>query len=294
MIGSKRSKIVRGSAFAAGLLAAVTVWQNVRVKLTRYHIRSVNLPSAFHGFRIALLSDIHSRDFGQNQEQLLRRIRAAKPDLILVAGDWVDARHGTLETCLQQARLLRQIAPVCGVYGNHELRRIRQTGKDPLRAAFSRAGVQMLHTSSTRVEKDGMYINLLGIEDPAELPEKPTRQQMTQAVDEMLSRVTHGIQPDDFTILIAHRPEFLRIYARYPIDLVVAGHAHGGQVRLPGVGGLFAPGQGLFPKFTGGCYRENRTEMIVSRGLGGYAPVRVFNMPELVVITLRAEGMERK
>lgn len=284
----KKHMLVRGSAFAAGLFAAVTVWQNVRVKTTRYHLTAENLPSAFDGFRIALLADIHSRDFGENQEQLIRRVRAAKPGLILLAGDWVDARRGSLETCLEQARRLRPIAPICGVYGNHELRRIRQEGRDNMRAAFARAGVQMLHTSGTRVEKDGMYINLIGVEDPAELPEKPGRQQMVRAVDEMLARVTHGVQPDEFTILIAHRPEFLSVYAKYPIDLVTAGHAHGGQVRLPGLPGLFAPGQGLFPKYTGGRYDENGTAMIVSRGLGGRAPVRIFNMPELAVITLHA------
>ena len=99
----------------------------------------------------------------------------------------------------------------------------------------------------------------------------------------------NGVLPDEFTILIAHRPEFLSIYARYPIDLVCAGHAHGGQVRLPGVGGLFAPGQGLFPKYTGGKYTEGQTTMVVSRGLGGReAPVRIFNMHEMVVMTLKA------
>lgn len=278
--------LMRGSAFAAGLLAAVTVWQNVRVKTTRYRLIADHLPSSFYGFRIALLSDIHSRNFGEKQEQLLRRVRAIKPDLILIAGDWVDAKYGNLEDCLEQARLLRRIAPVCGVYGNHERRRIQREGRDLLAAAFAKAGVQMLHTSGTRVEKDGMYINLIGVEDPATLPEKPSRKQMVQAMEEMLARVTHGIGPDEFTILVSHRPEFLTVYANYPIDLVVAGHAHGGQVRLPGVGGLFAPGQGLFPKYTGGRYDEQDTAMIVSRGLGGHAPVRIFNMPELVVITL--------
>ena len=117
------------------------------------------------------------------------------------------------------------------VYGNHELRRIAASGRDEIGPALERAGVQLLHTSGTRVEKDGAFINLIGVEDPAGLPERPRRSQMTQAVDEMLARVTHGVAPDEFTILLAHRPEFLTLYAGYPIDLVTAGHAHGGQVQ---------------------------------------------------------------
>ena len=99
------------------------------------------------------------------------------------------------------------------------------------------------------------------------MPNHPRKKEMANAMDEMLGRVMNGVLPDEFTILIAHRPEFLSIYAKYPIDLVCAGHAHGGQVRLPGVGGLFAPGQGLFPKYTGGEYNEDQTTMVVSRGL---------------------------
>lgn len=284
----KRKQFMRGGAFAASLFAAVTVWQNVRIKSTHYQLYAENLPSAFRGYRIVLLTDIHSRNFAENQEQLIRRVRAARPDLILVAGDWADAHIGHLETCFTQARLLRQIAPVYGVYGNHELRRIRQAERDTLAAGFARAGVQMLHTSGTRVEKNGMYLNLIGVEDPAERPQKNKREQMIQSMDEMLSRVTTGIQPDEYTILLAHRPEFLSVYAAYPIDLVVAGHAHGGQIRLPKVGGLFAPGQGFLPRYTGGLYHEKQTNMIVSRGLGGHAPVRIFNSPEVVLITLHA------
>ncbi|MGN1007337.1 MAG: metallophosphoesterase [Butyricicoccus sp.] len=277
------------AACAAGVFTAFTVWQNIRVKTTFYDLHAENLPSAFDGFRIALLADIHSRRFGEKQEQLLSRVRAAKPDLILVAGDWLDARRGNMEDCIAQAKGLRAIAPVCGVYGNHEQRRIRKTGQDCFGPALSKAGVQMLHTSGTRIERGGMYLNLIGVEDPAELPEHPRKKEMTKSMDEMLGRVMNGVLPDEFTILIAHRPEFLSIYARYPIDLVCAGHAHGGQVRLPGVGGLFAPGQGLFPKYTGGKYAEHQTTMVVSRGLGGReAPIRILNMPELVVLTLKA------
>lgn len=277
------------AACAAGMFTAFTLWQNIRVKTTEYVLQSQDLPSAFDGFRIVLLADIHSRRFGDKQEQLLSRVRAAKPDLILIAGDWMDARAGKISTCIAQARGLCAIAPVCGVYGNHELRRIRKTGQDKFDAALQKTGVQMLHTSGTRIERGGMYLNLIGVEDPAEIPDHPKKKEMMRSVDEMMERVMHGVLPDEFTILIAHRPEFFHVYAKYPIDLVCAGHAHGGQIRLPGIGGLFAPGQGLLPKYTGGKYSEGQTNMIVSRGLGGReAPIRILNMPEIVVLTLKA------
>lgn len=285
--------LVRGTALVAGALTAITVWQNIRIKTTHIELRMNDLPTAFDGFRIALLADIHSRSFGEKQAQLLSRVRQARPDLIVVAGDWIDARSGRVEHCVEQAKGLREIAPVCGVYGNHELRRILRAGQDSFGAELEKAGVQMLHTSGTRIVRGGAFLNLIGVEDPAELPERPKRREMTRAMDDMLRRVTHGVMPDEYTILIAHRPEFLKLYARYPIDLVCAGHAHGGQVRLPGVGGLFAPGQGLFPRYTGGCYTHGHTTMVVSRGLGGReAPLRIFNTPEVVVVTLRTAAVK--
>ena len=105
----------------------------------------------------------------------------------------------------------------------------------------------------------------------------------------MLSRVMHGTLPDEFTILMAHHPEFIDIYSNEPIDLVVSGHAHGGQVRIPFVGGLIAPNQGLFPRYTSGKHIKNNTQMIISRGLGGFKPIRIFNQPEVVVISLHKD-----
>lgn len=281
--------LLRGTALVAGALSAFTVWQNIRIKTTSYMLNMNDLPTPFNGYRIALLSDIHSRNFGEKQHQLLSRVRQANPDLILIAGDWIDARQGRIETCLEQAKRLQAIAPVFGVYGNHEQRRIRNDGHDNFGLQLEKAGVQMLHTSGTRIMRGGAFLNLIGVDDPSELPEGHVRRSaLSRMMNDMLGRVTHGILPDEYTILISHRPEFLKLYAKYPIDLVCAGHAHGGQVRLPGVGGLFAPGQGLFPQYTGGCYTAHNTTMVVSRGLGGReTALRFLNMPELVMITLR-------
>lgn len=280
----KKNKLLQGGAIAAGIFTAVTVWQNVNVKITRYHIYSQNLPTNFNRYRIVLLSDIHSRNFGLSQKALLSRVKKMHPDLILIAGDWVDAKHGDFSNCTEQAKLLNKIAPVWAIYGNHELRKIRKTGVDTMHKALYDAGVHFLHCSGTRIERDNSYINLIGIEDDSK-PHTRNKKRI-QNITDMLSRVMHGILPDEFTILMAHHPEFIDIYSNEPIDLVVSGHAHGGQVRIPFVGGLIAPNQGLFPRYTSGKHIKNNTQMVISRGLGGFKPIRIFNQPEVVVISL--------
>lgn len=282
----KKNKLLKGSAIAAGIFTAVTVWQNVSVKITRYHIYSQNLPTSFNDFRIVLLSDIHSRNFGLGQKALVNRVRKMHPNLILISGDWVDSKHGKLSTCVEQAKLLKQIAPVWAIYGNHEIRKIRKTGVDTMHKALCDAGVHFLHTSGTHIEKENSYINLIGIEDDVQLSERARKKKQIESVKTMLSRVMHGILPDEFTILMAHHPEFIDIYSNEPIDLVVSGHAHGGQVRIPFVGGVIAPNQGLFPRYTSGKHCKNNTQMVISRGIGGFKPVRIFNQPEIVVISL--------
>lgn len=283
----KKNKLLQGGAIAAGIFTAVTVWQNVNVKITRYHIYSQNLPTNFNDYRIVLLSDIHSKNFGIGQKALLSRVKKTHPNLILIAGDWVDAKHGQFSNCTEQAKLLSKIAPVWAIYGNHELRKIRKTGQDNMHRALCDSGVHFLHTSGTRIERENSYINLIGIEDDT----KPhtRKKKRTQNITNMLSRVMHGTLPDEFTILMAHHPEFIDIYSNEPIDLVVSGHAHGGQVRIPFVGGLIAPNQGLFPRYTSGKHKKNNTQMIISRGLGGFKPIRIFNQPEVVVISLHKD-----
>lgn len=283
---SPKHILLKSSAVAAGLLTAVTVWQNVNIKITRYHIYSNHLPTAFDDFRIVLLSDIHSRNFGLNQKSLITRVKKMRPDIILVSGDWVDSKHGEVATCVEQAKLLRQISPVWAIYGNHEIRRIRKTGDDIIHGQLSDAGVKFLHTSGTRIERGNAYLNLIGIEDDIQISEHARKKKHIASTKSMLKRVMHGILPDEFTILMAHHPEFLNVYSSHPIDLVVSGHAHGGQVRIPFIGGLVAPGQGIFPRYTSGKHNQNNTQMVVSRGLGGWKPIRIFNQPEIVVMTL--------
>ena len=146
---------------------------------------------------------------------------------------------------------------------------------EKLESTFTELGVKIMRGSEVVIEKDGEAISLMGIDDPsfAEFPE---------SIDELSSF-------DGFKILLSHRPEYFDKYADWNVDLVLSGHAHGGQFRLPFIGGLVAPGQGLFPKYDAGSFTEDNTTMIVSRGIGGYLfPPRVNNRPEVIIIELKA------
>jgi len=166
-----------------------------------------------------------------------------------------------------------KLADVYYVLGNHEV----ATNKvSEIYEVLSSLGVHILANESTVIERNGERLAIVGIEDPL----------MGRTTEDMLEMV--NVQPDVLTILLAHRPEVFNTYVNYEIDLVFAGHAHGGQVRIPGIGGIFARGQGLFPKYTAGVYEENSTTMVVSRGLGNSSvPFRIFNLPEIVVMELK-------
>lgn len=283
----KQSNLIQCGIVAAGMLTAVTVYQNLNITVTKSDLYFENLPTNFDNYKIVLLSDIHSRNFGKKQKSLINQVKKLCPDIILITGDWVDSKHGNISNCVEQASLLNKIAPVWAIYGNHEIRIIRNAGKDRIHNMLSKAGVHFLHTSGTRIERGNSFINLVGIEDDVNIAEHARKKIHIESNKNTLSRVMHGILPDEFTILMAHHPEFFNIYSQFPVDLVLCGHAHGGQVRVPALGGLIAPGQGIFPRYTSGKHKKNHTEMVVSRGLGGFKPVRVFNQPEIVSITLK-------
>ena len=158
--------------------------------------------------------------------------------------------------------------------GNHE---IATNDVDHIKKELSNLGVIVLSNNEQIIEKNGERIKIIGIEDPLS----------GVSVEDALIKFK---KTEDFTLVLSHRPETFQDYVDNRLDIVFSGHAHGGQFRIPGLGGLVAPGQGLFPKYTAGLYEEKDTKMIVSRGLGNSViPFRVFNTPELVVVVLQAK-----
>ena len=235
------------------------------------------LPASFDGFRIVQVSDLHDAQFGEHQQRLIKKVEQANPDVIFLTGDLIDSNRYNLEQSLQAVRAFVDIAPVYYVLGNHE---VATNVVDDIYAAFEEVGVQTLKNESVTFERNGEVISIAGIEDP--LMNTPTEQMLQQAL--------FDVPEERFTMLLAHRPEMIAEYAKTSVDVVFSGHAHGGQIRIPFVGGLVAPGQGYFPTYTSGRYDEQHTSVYVSRGLGNSTvPYRIFNLPEIIVVELKKQ-----
>ena len=278
---SKRGRTGGGKALsavaAAAGLAAVVVWGDRARTVSRHTLRCPRLPRGFDGLRLAHLSDLHGRDFGRDNAPLISALRRARPDLILFTGDLIDSRRGGGAVALSLVEQAARIAPVYAVTGNHEGRLGRRF--DPLEAAMAAAGARFLHGEAVTLRRGGARLRLMGIDDAARSGQPPD-----------LALAALPPRDDTFTLLLAHRPWRFEVYAA-AADLTLCGHTHGGQFRLPRLGGLYAPGQGLLPPYDGGLYRRGEALLLVSRGLGNSLfPLRLGNRPELVLLTLRVDG----
>lgn len=252
-------------------------WGNTAIQTTHIAIVSESLPEQYDGFTIVQVSDLHNASFGEGQKRLIAEVRAAAPDIIAVTGDMIDANRTDVETAMEFVYAAVEIAPVYYVTGNHEA----MTGEyAELKRQMLAAGVTILENEGVEISRAGAIVRILGLDDPA----MSSRAAAKAALYSMM-REEGAAQ---YTVLLSHRPEMFSTYAASGVDLVLTGHAHGGQVRLPFIGGLYAPGQGVFPKYDAGTYVNGETTMVVSRGLGNSSfPVRVNNRPELVAVTLR-------
>jgi predicted MPP superfamily phosphohydrolase len=263
-------------------LTSFCVWQNNDIVVTSVDYRSAKIPAEFDGYTIVQISDLHNKRFGAEQRRLLKHIEKAEPDIIFVTGDLIDAGRTDINAAMELIDGAVKLAHVYYVSGNHEA---RSGVYAQLRERLLRSGTAVLDNEAAVVEVNGARLNLIGLADPAFGSQSGDR-----AMREMLDtlRIDDGLV---LNILLSHRPEFFGLYAGSGMDLVFSGHAHGGQIRLPFVGGLIAPGQGFFPKYTSDAYKQDGATMAVSRGLGNsIAPVRVFNRPEVVVTTLHSDG----
>lgn len=245
-----------------------------RLILRTYTVTSPKLTAEV---RLAVVTDFHSSD---NADDVVAMVASCAPDAVLMVGDMFDddTQNRPTERTLSLMRQLSAQYPCYYVSGNHEA----WTGEmDALYQQTEEAGVTVLRMSSGVLTVRGQRIALCGIPDPYEMVfsgAPDTEEQLRQAME--------NVDSADFTVLLAHRPELLAKYAQFPFDLVVSGHAHGGQVRIPGVlNGLYAPNQGWFPKLAGGAYTQDGTTLIVSRGLAVRTRLpRIFNRPEVVLV----------
>ena len=283
---AKKKKFILLAVVAAVLIGLVIwiAWGNTALELNTYTISSARLPQSFDGYRIAHVSDLHNAEMGEGNEKLLTMLREADPDIIAITGDLIDSRNTNVEIALQFAQEAMKIAPCYYVSGNHEA---RVNEYEELKTGLKSAGVIILEDTQTEISIEGQTITLIGVNDPSFQTDYLFGDSETVMNSKLTELHTDG---EAFTILLSHRPELFDTYADHDFDLVLSGHAHGGQFRLPFIGGMVAPNQGLFPEYDAGIYTDGNTNMLVSRGVGNsILPFRINNRPEVILIELQTK-----
>ena len=263
-------------------LFAFLAWQNNDVAITEHNYTNDKLPNKFNGFKILHISDLHNKKF---YGRLTNKIKKINPDIIVITGDLIDRRRTNINSAMELIEDIVKIAPTYYVSGNHEQLSQHYT---KLKEELNKFNVINMDDFYTAINKGGSEIGLIGIADPA-INANEKAHLSENNVRYVISRLNHLTKnlKTDFNILLSHRPELLNVYKKFNIDLVFSGHAHGGQIRIPLLGGILSPNQGFFPKYSEGMHREGSTSMAVSRGLGNSLfPFRIFNPPELVVVIL--------
>ncbi len=267
-------------------LVVWTIWGNTALMVSEISISADRLPDSFSGFRIAQVSDLHNAEFSEDNATLLQMLSESQPDIIVITGDLIDAQHTDIGIAFSFTQEAMKIAPTYYVTGNHEA---SSSQHDTLKAGLESAGVTVLEDKITYLERNGETIALLGLSDPDFTIKGDLFGEVPAMVSTKLKNMLE--QDNGYSVLLSHRPELFETYAACGVDLILSGHAHGGQFRLPFIGGLIAPEQGLFPKYDAGLYTDGNTNMVVSRGLGNsIIPIRFNNRPEIVLIELHADN----
>lgn len=264
----KRKLIIKLSIFL--IFIFWMIYGNVVVDLNVITIYDNKIPQEFDGYKVAHISDLHN-DISKSK-QLIKLLKKSNPNVIAITGDIIDSNNTNISGALDFVEEIVKIAPCYYVTGNHEA----WIGNyDYLKEQLLKLGIIVLEDMAVEINVSGKKIKLIGVNDPS----------FSSNVKTKLERLS-----DDelYSILLSHRPELFDIYVECNINLVLSGHAHGGQVRIPFIGGLGAPDQGLFPKYDSGLYTLDNTKMIVSRGVGNsIIPIRFNNQPEMILIELK-------
>lgn len=303
----KWKKIILVCVFIFVIIIVINVVLNSNIFVTKYEIDNNKISGEISGYKIVQLTDIHSIRSNSQKDKIVNKVKKQNPDVIFLTGDLVDSdyyseqdlkyREGKIDVVegltIEFVRELVDICDVYYVYGNHEMILLDDPINNKFKVGLEELGVKILNNRIDTINVGDSTINLIGVQDPATLYkddryaylEGNSENKTKIILDDLFSE--NLIDEDNFTILLAHRPEYLELYSDYKIDLVFSGHTHGGVIRLPFIDGVYAHPQGLFPKYSVGFYEEGGTDMILSVGIGySKIPVRVFNPPEIVVVTL--------
>ena len=269
-------------ALAPIIAASSIIRQNKNLKVRKTTLKFDKLPQAFDNYKIAQVSDIHCDRVGLSDLSFIKKIKNFNPDIIVITGDILDSYNNDMDIAYNILSQLAIIAPCYFVSGNHELRLPEEY--EQLINIMKKLNITYMNNSKQLITKDNESINLVGVEDYNFFKNEDKlnhRANFIKTLEELYS-------PNHFNILLSHRPEKFPIYADIKYDLIFSGHAHGGQWRIPFIGGIFSPSQGFFPKYTNGNYVLEDSTLIVSQGLGNSSfPIRINNRIELVLATLK-------
>lgn len=254
------------------LVVGIFFWyENHHLVVSRYQYQSPKVMDDLNGYCIVQISDLHNTLFGKQNKHLLEQIKNLSPDIIVVTGDVIDSNHTKIEVAVDFVKEAIGIAPVYYVTGNHEYW-LEESQRQELLQGIEKCGGVIVSDEKLEVSES---MSLIGLED-------------VNLLGNTLHTVMNTVKQDELTILLAHEPQYFSSYASEGVDLVLSGHAHGGQFRLPLLGGVVAPDQGFFPKLTEGMHHNGNTTMIISRGLGNSViPIRIFNDPEIVCVEFK-------
>ena len=262
---NKKKRILIILSIALVLAIVWVLWGNLTVGLTEITLREDNLPESFHSYKIAHVSDLHNSHLWK---QAIKQLQKAQPDLICITGDLVDSSRPNVDLALEFIAEAVEIALCLYVPGNHE-HGLEDAEYARLVDGMTELGVRVLYEKYTILHRGDEEIFIAGL---------------GWNVDKLNSLQDY----DGYRVLLAHHPEYIDKYVEIGFDLVLSGHTHGGQFRLPFIGGLVAPGQGFFPDYDAGHYNFGRADLLISRGIGNSRfPLRLNNRPEVILITLK-------
>ncbi|WP_130807747.1 metallophosphoesterase [Senegalia massiliensis] len=258
------------------LLIVFLYTQNNFIKVTKLKVNIRKDLGIFNGLKILHLSDLHNKSFGKNQNKIMKKIKSLNPDIIFFTGDLIDSRRDGIENGVALLKECSSVASVYYITGNHEERSEKSLS---LYEELNKLNVNILNDNNDILIKGEYKLNIIGVRDKT----------ISKGKSELISKLENiNMEKSDINILLAHRPSYIEHYTTQNFDLVFSGHAHGGQIRVPLIGGLLAPDQGILPQYDSGLYKIDKTNLIVSRGLGNSLfPQRLFNIPQIILITLK-------
>lgn len=282
----KTIKILVIIFFILILACLASIWISYNwLTVTHFTVRSSKISEPF---RIVLVSDLHEHQFGRDNEKLAVKIREQSPDLIVIDGDMINGDSENADTAVELVRALKETAPVYYSFGNHEYSYM-EAGHEDLTEELEAAGAVVLNYQSIDIDVKGNQIRLGGLYEYG----FETGMQSEEENERAIPYLEEYADTDRYLIMCAHRPESFYPWDmadQWGIDLVLSGHLHGGQVIIPGVGGLYNSLDGFFPKFDYGQYKLGDSDMVITRGLGSNPKMlpRFNNPPEIAVVEVEA------